>query len=222
MKKIFAFIIACLLIATSSGLVYADSSDYTEEELNIIANTVNGEVGGITGTILITYCDGSQEYVDGSRIRYIHAAVIDNQVKSNLFPNNLRSCVSQCWSTKYLSTSWKSSTQWQTSRTDAIYSLDNCSDIPNNVFAATCDSRFANRYTSFKLWARVDWDTGWYSGTFYYYTYGDATYDISEPEDLEDDTYGIFRKDTLLMWIQNCYLNACGKDALHQTILLPY
>ena len=44
--------------------------------------------------------------------------------------------------------------------------------VPGNVFAATCDANFAGYYPGWYLWARVDWDTGWVSGTFFYYAYG--------------------------------------------------
>lgn len=184
MKKIFAILMACLLAFSMSGIAYADSSNYIDSELNMIANTVNGEVGGITGTILLTYSDGSYEYVSGSRIRQIHAKIIDNQVKSDLFPDSVYDCITQCWSTGYLGTSWQSSWQWQRAREDVIEAFDNVVDVPNNLYAATCDGRFAQKYSSFCLWARVDWDTGWCSGTFFYYTYGHPTYDkIEEEED---------------------------------------
>ena len=41
--------------------------------------------------------------------------------------------------------------------------------VPENVFAATCE---VWRVPGWRLWARVDWDTGWVRGTFYYYAYG--------------------------------------------------
>lgn len=37
---------------------------------------------------------------------------------------------------------------------------------------ATCDPYFADRYPAYRLWAKARWDTGWASGTFYYYEYG--------------------------------------------------
>lgn len=191
MKKIFALIMVCLLVFGTSRIAYADSSDYTDGELNMIANTVNGEVGGITGTILLTYSDGSCEYVDGSRIRQIHAKIVDNQVKSDLFPNSVYGCVSQCWSTGYLGTGWKSSWQWQRAREDTIKSLDDVTDAPNNLYAATCDGRFAQKYSGFYLWARVDWNTGWCSGTFFYYTYGYPTYDEIEEEEDGSETWSV-------------------------------
>ena len=167
----------------------------------MIANVVNGEVGPMCGTILMTYFDGSQEYVDGTYIRKIHARVLDNQVKSDVYPDTLRSCISRYWSKNYLDPSWGTSEQWLRSRADAVDALDNYMYVPNNLFGATCDSRFDKKYPKFMRWARVDWDTGWNSGTFYYYTYGYPEYDEIEEEDEPEWSakLDIKRKDRLTM-----------------------
>lgn len=145
---------------------------YTADELNMMANVVNGEVGGITGAAKITYADGTVVEADACLLHMIHARVLDNQVRSDLFPNTLRSCVRQYWSKGYSGTNWRSNTQWQHCRRDVKLALWGSVDVPDNVLAATCDPYFADRYPAYKLWAKVRWDTGWTHGTFYYYQYG--------------------------------------------------
>ena len=155
-------------------------SSYTAAEINEIANVVNGEVGGIGGaSVVLTFADGSQLLTDGYALRRIHACVVDNQVKSGLFPATVDGCVRQCWSTAYASTGWRESRQWQSCREAVVEALCDMADVgighygvPDNVYAATCDGVFSSYYPGWHLWARVDWDTGWYSGTFYYYQYG--------------------------------------------------
>lgn len=150
----------------------ADTSKaYSDADLNTITNVVNGEVGGIVGTVVLTYADGSQFYTDGRTLRMIHARIVDNQVKSSLFPSTVQGCVSQCWSLSYTGTDLRSSAQWQSCRQAVVDALNGGISIPSNVYAATCDPNFAS-YAGWYLWARVDWDTGWYSGVFYYYAYG--------------------------------------------------
>lgn len=145
---------------------------YTEGELNMMANVVNGEVGGITGTTTITYADGTVVEADACLLHMIHARVLDNQVRNELFPDSLRSCVRQYWSKGYSGTSWRTSERWRNCRQDVLFALWGCVEVPDNVLAATCDPRFAERYTGYVLWAKVRWDTGWTNGTFYYYQYG--------------------------------------------------
>ena len=145
---------------------------YSEAELNMMANVVNGEVGGITGTVTIYYASGETVESDGQTLRRIHARVVDNQVKSEIFPDSVKSCISLYWSSAYTGTGWRTSEQWQHCRMDVLFALWGCVEVPDNVLAATCDPRFAERYTGYKLWAKVRWDTGWVSGTFYYYQYG--------------------------------------------------
>ena len=144
---------------------------YSDEEINIITNVVNGEVGGLCGTIILTYADGSQVYTDGSTIHMIHAKVIDNQVKSSMLPSTVYECVKQYWSSGYTGTAWRNSSQWQECRQDVLKALAGDIDVLDNIFAATCDPYFCQKYTKYELYARVDWDTGWCSGTFYYYTF---------------------------------------------------
>lgn len=145
---------------------------YTEGELNIIANVVNGEVGGITGAATITYADGTTVEADACLLHRIHARVLDNQVRSDLFPDSLRRCLTLYWSEAYTATAWKTSSQWQHCRNDVLMALYGMVEVPDNVLAATCDPHFAERYTAYRLWAKVKWNTGWTSGTFYYYKYG--------------------------------------------------
>lgn len=158
--------------------VRADSPRYSDAEINMIANVVNGEVGGICGTCVLTYADGSQLWADASVLRGIHARVVDNQVHSAMFPATVDGCVRQCWSTSYTGTGWRDSAQWQSCRAAVVEALGGTGApsatgawVPSNVYAATCDPWFASYYPGYYLWARVDWDTGWYSGTFYYYAY---------------------------------------------------
>lgn len=146
--------------------------EYTESEINMIANTVNGEVGGISGTVTIYYPDGTVVEADGQTLRRIHARVVDNQVRHELFPDTLRTCISWYWSDRYTATGWRSSAQWQRCREDALAALYGLIEVPDNVLAATCDPHFAERYDGYELWAKVKWDTGWVNGTFYYYQYG--------------------------------------------------
>ena len=153
---------------------------YTDAEINEITNVVNCEVGGIGGaSVVLTFADGSQLLTGGYALRRIHACVVDNQVKSGLFPATVDGCVRQCWSTAYASTGWRESRQWQSCREAVVEALCDMADVgighygvPDNVYAATCDGVFSSYYPGWHLWARVDWDTGWYSGTFYYYQYG--------------------------------------------------
>lgn len=145
---------------------------YTDGEINMITNTVNGEVGGISGTVTIYYPDGTVAEADGQTLRRIHARVVDNQVRSDLFPSTVRSCVRKYWSKGYSGTGWRSGAQWQHCRNDVLWALYGFVDVPDNVLAATCDPGFAERCDGYKLWAKVRWNTGWTSGTFYYYQYG--------------------------------------------------
>ena len=159
--------------------VLADSPRYSDAEINMIANVVNGEVGGMTGTCVLTYADGSQLWADASVLRWIHARVVDNQVQSGMFPATVSGCVGAYWSASYTGTGWRDSAQWQSCRAAVVEALGGTGDpspsgawVPGNVYAATCDPWFASYYPGYYLWARIDWDTGWRSGTFYYYAYG--------------------------------------------------
>lgn len=145
---------------------------YTDAELNMIANVVNGEVGGISGTVTIYYASGETVESDVQILRRIHARIVDNQVRHELFPDTVRQCVALYWSRAYTGTGWRTSEQWQHCRTDALMALYGLIDVPDTVLAATCDPHFAERYTGYALWAKVKWDTGWNHGTFYYYQYG--------------------------------------------------
>lgn len=158
---------------------------YSDAEVNMITNVVNGEVGGITGEVRLTYADGTQEVTDGATLRRIHALIVDNQVRSNLFQDTVAGCVRQCWSADYANTAARSSEQWKLCKIEVMEALWERAKaegqerfagagimVPDNLFAATCDGYFAENHTGVSLWARVDWDTGWTSGTFYYYTIG--------------------------------------------------
>lgn len=144
---------------------------YTDLEINTITNIVNGEVGGIIGSVAITYADGSTEYTDGRFLRMIHARVVHNQIQSSLFPDTPSACAARYWSESYAGSELRSSERWKSCREDVVFSLHWLSCIPDNVFAATCDPYFAERYQGYRLWAKVRWDTGYVSGTFYYYAY---------------------------------------------------
>lgn len=179
-------LLLCLLTGPVSALSPARPRElpklpdlpYNDGEINILANVVDGEVGGITGPVRISYADGTVETADACLLHRIHARVVDNQVKSEIFPDTVQGCVRQCWSTAYARTGWRSSGQWQHCRGDVLTALVTDINVPSKVFAATCDPRFAEKYTGFYLWARVDWDTGWCRGTFYYYAYGEDSNDI--------------------------------------------
>lgn len=181
MRRIVATLLALLLLTVNAcalsparprPLPPLPELDYTESEINMIANVVNGEVGGICGTVTIYYANGETVEADGQTLRRIHARVVDNQVRHELFPDSLRSCISLYWTPSYTATGWRTSEQWQQCRTDALMALYGLIDVPDNVLAATCDPHFAERYDGYELWAKVKWDTGWVNGTFYYYQYG--------------------------------------------------
>lgn len=184
MKKFLAFIATMYLLAQLIPPTWALSParpkplpplpelEYTESELNMFANVVDGEVGGISGTVAITYADGTTIQEDACILHQIHACVLNNQVKHELFPDSLRSCINLYWTRNYTATSWRLSEQWQHCRVDALWALYGLIDVPDTVLAATCDPRFAERYTGYALWAKIQWDTGWTHGTFYYYKYG--------------------------------------------------
>ena len=154
------------------AVIAEPEQQYSDAELNMITNVVNGEVGGICGSVVITYRDGSQLYTDESVLRMIHAKVVDNQVQSDMFPATVSQCISQYWSPAYDGTDWRTSAQWQSCRESVVNAFTGGIYVPCNVFAATCDPYFASWYPGWYLWARVDWNTGWCSGTFYYYSYG--------------------------------------------------
>lgn len=86
--------------------------EYTEGELNMFANVVNGEVGGITGAVTIYYASGETVEADGQTLRRIHARVVDNQVHSELFPDSLYWCVRLYWTEAYTGTNWWNNHQW--------------------------------------------------------------------------------------------------------------
>lgn len=188
--SIILFVIICYLLIF---IVYAEDDEncscgYSDDDINIISNIVNGEVGGICGTVTLTYYDGTQLYADACVLHKIHAQIVDNQVNSSMFPDTVYGCAVQCWSNAYAKTGERSSDQWQHCKEDVIEALTDCNRIPNNVFAATCDSKFAQKYNGFYLYARVDWNTGWVSGTFYYYSYG-YSYCEDDEEIIEEVTF---------------------------------
>lgn len=179
MKRTIILFLILVLIFALTAPVYA----YTDEEINMITNVVNGEIGGICGSITITYADGNSKSVDETTIRQIHACVVDNQTNSDIFSSSVYYCVANYWSSSYTGTSYKESSQWQSCREAVLSAPSDRNDIPTNLYAATCDSRFDSKYSAYQFWARVDWDTGWVYGTFYYYTYGDPEYPVAEPEE---------------------------------------
>lgn len=184
-RKLFSIILFVIICYLSIFIVYAEDDEnclcgYSDDDINIISNIVNGEVGGICGTVTITYYDGTQLYADACVLHKIHAQIVDNQVNSSMFPDTVYWCAVQCWSSAYSKTGARTSSQWQHCKEDVIEALSSYDRIPSNVFAATCDSKFAQKYGGFYLYARVDWSTGWVSGTFYYYSYGYNYYEDDE------------------------------------------
>ena len=180
MRKIVFCLLALLILAsTVSATEYVDirkkpaqTLGYSDADINTITNVVNGEVGGICGTVILTYADGTQIQGDGTLLRMIHARVVDNQVRSSLFLSTVQGCVAQCWSWSYTGTDWRDSWQWQSCREAVVDALSGAIYVPENVYAATCDASFCAACPGYYLWAAVYWNTGWYSGTFYYYAYG--------------------------------------------------
>lgn len=179
-KFIFRIIICVILSFLLSTLVYARTPynrrllplgdmTYKDYEVNIITNVVNGEVGGIIGNVTIIYPDGEEETADACVLHKIHARVVHNQTNHYLFPDSIKTCVNLYWTPAYASYSYRSSDQWLHCREDVLNSLAFETNVPDNILAATCDPYFADKYDGYKLWAKIKWDTGWVSGTFYYY-----------------------------------------------------
>lgn len=145
---------------------------FTDEEINYITNMVRGESGGIIGTATITYANGTSVIVDACILHQWHAAIVKNMVNSSTFPSTVKKCINQCFSSTYTySSNYRTDSQWQHCRNDVVNALTYDTGLPSNVYAATCDPYFAQYYPGWYLFARVDWNTGWYSGTFYYYQY---------------------------------------------------
>lgn len=156
------------------------SSSYylSNKEIDMVANVVMHEVGGIYGSnayVTITYANGQSVTYNGSCILHkIHAQVLLNQYNSSMFPSSLASCIRNYWMSglEYSGYYSSSNSTWQHCRNDVIDILNNGFSIPSNVYAATCDPYFASYYPGYSLYAIVYWNTGLYSGTFYYYQYG--------------------------------------------------
>lgn len=150
---------------------------FTEDEIDMITSVVMHEVGGLYGSnssVTITYANGySETYYGTCLIHKIHAQVLINQYHSSLFPSSLSRCISLYWDAGLTNTNYynKNNSTWQHCRADVLDVLTSGGNLPNNVFGATCDPYFAQRYSGYSLYASVYWNTGWYSGTFYYYQY---------------------------------------------------
>lgn len=150
----------------------------SNEEIDMVANVVMHEVGGIYGSnayVTITYANGQSVTYNGSCILHkIHAQVLLNQYNSSMFPSSLASCIRNYWMSglEYSGYYSGSNSTWQHCRNDVIDILNNGFSIPSNVYGATCDPYFASYYSGYSLYATVYWNTGWHSGTFYYYQYG--------------------------------------------------
>ena len=144
----------------------------SDADINRIATVVCGEVGSMCGNITLTYSDGSKVSVSGDTIRMLHALVVVNQVRSSMFPGTVSGCICRYWSSAYDRPEWRSSSQWQACRQAVINALSGGVYLPSNVFGATQDASFGSRYPGYWKYARVDWNTGWVSGTYYYYAYG--------------------------------------------------
>ena len=150
---------------------------YSDSEVNMITNVVMHEVGGIYGKgvyVKIIYPNGTVEsYTSTNLLHCLHAQVLANQLNSDVYPDTLKDCIRLYWmpgleNENYYS---KRNATWQDCREDVIATLSEDPAIPDNVFGATCDPYFASRYPGWKLYATVYWNTGWVSGTFYYYSY---------------------------------------------------
>lgn len=153
------------------------SWEFSEEEIDMIANVVMHEVGGFYGTELTinaTYADGRDEvYSSPNLIFRFHAQVLINQYNSAIFPNSLSSCIKNYWA-KYLANPNyynHNNLTWQYCRQQVLYVLENGCELPTNVFGATCDPYFDSRYNRYSQYAKVYWETDWKYGTFYYYEY---------------------------------------------------
>lgn len=145
---------------------------FSDADINRIASVVNGEVGSMCGNITLTYSDGSQVSVSGDTIRMMHAMVVVNQYRSSMFPSTVSGCIRTYWSSAYDRPDFRSSAQWQACRQAVINALNGGVSFPSNVFGATQDASFGSRYPGYWKYARVDWNTGYCSGTYYYYAYG--------------------------------------------------
>lgn len=156
-----------------------NSSSYglTAEQIDLVTNIVMHEVGSLYGSnIIITMvlADGTTiDYSGTNMIHKIHAKVLLNQYYSSIFPNSLSSCISQYWASYLANANYynHNNSTWKDCRQDVINVLSSGSIIPSNVYVATCDPYFASYYSGYSLYATVYWNTGWYSGTFYYYQY---------------------------------------------------
>lgn len=165
---------------TIEDILEDDTSGYylSNEEIDMVANVVMHEVGGIYGSnayVTITYANGQSVTYNGSCILHkIHAQVLLNQYNSSMFSSSLASCIRNYWMSglEYSGYYSSSNSTWQHCRNDVIDILNNGFSIPSNVYAATCDPYFATWYPGYYLYATVYWNTGWFSGTFYYYQYG--------------------------------------------------
>jgi len=144
---------------------------FTDEEINMITNMVRGESGGIIGNVTVTYANGYIITADACVVHKYHAKIVENMYNSPIFPNNVSNCIKQCFSSSYATTNYRTEEQWLHCREDVIIALEGDTDLPNNVFAATCDPNFAKNHKGWSLFAKINWNTGWTSGTFYYYQY---------------------------------------------------
>lgn len=161
-------------ISINRIIEYEKNYSFTEEEIDMITNVVMHEVGGVCGYVSITYSNGETfTYNDGCMLHKIHTMVLINQFNSSLFPDSISKCIRQCWMRGLENTGYysRNNSTWQHCREDVVDVLENGFTIPDGVFAATCDAYFANSYSGFSLYATVYWNTGWYSGVFYYYQY---------------------------------------------------
>ena len=153
-------------------------SGLSESDLDLMANVVAHEVGGISGEgtyVVITYADGTtQTYNGGCILHKLHARVLLNQIQSDIFPSSASACISTYWASWLASPGCysRSSSLWQHCRQDVVDAVSGGFSIPSNVYAATCDAWFASWYPGYTLYASVYWNTGWYSGVLYYYSYG--------------------------------------------------
>ena len=167
-------VLSCIVGMVSAAGIIRQEPAYTDTDIDIITNVVMHEVGGINGYVCITYADGrSEEYNDGCMLHKIHARVLINQQNSDLFPDSLSACVRQCWmpGLEYTGYYSRSNETWCHCREDVEGAIAEDIYVPGNVYAATCDPYFCTWYPGWSLYAVVYWNTGWFSGVFYYYQY---------------------------------------------------
>lgn len=149
--------------------------EFTEEEVDLMANVLTHELGPFyysDVTFTITYSDEHMETSTEPGILFqYHTKVLINQCNSIYFPKTLSGCISRYWA-DYLTNRYHyshSDPMWLYCRDWVVYTLENGCDMPDNVFGATEDPYFPQHYTMYFRFAKIEWETQWNDGTYYYY-----------------------------------------------------